>query len=480
MNDLSIDTIRVVNFEFNFKTNVLNVSGLDDNLIEHLKLTINAEPCEKIDFISSLNDELYHLEKELGKIRIEQEVSIKDIGLRYFIIKGIYDGSDNLFKGMIVDDTSNYILNQKAIQAEKLRSIGALTGGIAHDFNNQLMVISGSCELLKRYITDAKLCAYLKNIEDSARNSSELINKLLTFSHVDKIPKKQFDLIKCMDDTISILEHTSNKKITIMYDCFIKSMKIHGNFGLIQNALLNICKNAIESILGDGLIMIRTTSVHLDELPNDIINNEIFSDGKYACIEIKDNGCGMDELTINKIFDPFFTTKGFDKGTGLGLSTVIGTIESHNGLIGVTSELGRGTTFSIYFKLIKGVEVEMVDNKKNIMVIDDEYLVRMVLQDILIDLGYNVICFESGIKAVEYYEVNIEKVDLVLCDMMMPEMTGREVLENLSKINSDLKLIILSGYSNDNISDLGPNVIQYLTKPIMLNSLGEVIENALK
>lgn len=479
MKNLNIETTKIYDFIFYYKDNNVEIIGLEDELVYTFKCSLKAVESEGSDFFNALNNELFNLRKYGGSIRFERELKLLYCS-KFYIVKGSYNKEEDIFKGILIDDTSSFDLNQKTIQAEKLRSIGALVGGIAHDFNNQLMVISGSCELLKRKVTDPKLNGYLNNIETSARNSSDLIRKLLTFSNSNKVTKSEMNLVNCISDTVTILQHTTNKKITIMYDCYVEEMIIYGDFGLIQNALLNLSKNAIESIEDYGVLLIKASTVQLNQLPENIINTQMFSDGLYALIEINDNGCGMSQSILNKVFDPFFTTKGFDKGVGLGLSTVLGTIESHNGLIGVKSEVGKGTSFSVYLKIVKGVEGQMNNEKKRIMIIDDENLVRMVLQDILIDLGYEVKSFESGKEAIKYYQVNKDKIDLVICDMMMPQITGSEVYAEMKKINDKVKFVVLSGYSNEDNKETLEGITDYLTKPIMLNTLSNIIENALK
>ncbi len=468
-------------FIYNLNNNKLKLVGLEEEVVLYLKDKIKADESIKKDFISYFNNEL-NMIKTNKIISFEKDVVIPNVGTRFFVVRGKLIERKNIVKGIIVDETSNRLLQQKKVHAEKLRSLGALAGGIAHDFNNQLMVILGSCQLLNKHIKDEKLIPYLQNIETSAKNSSELITKLLTFGHVDRVPKTEFNLLKAINDTISILEHTSTKKVNILFDCFIDEIMINGNFGLIQNALLNVCKNSIESFDKDGMLVIKASTVHLKQIPEDIANNTEFKAGVYGQIKIADNGCGIDKDTINKIFDPFFTTKGFEKGTGLGLSTVLGTVESHEGLIGVKSVVGKGTTFTLYFRLTKEAETMCLSDKelKQIMIIDDEYLVRMVLKDILLDLGYAVTSFENGVTAVEYYKVNKDNIDLVICDMVMPEMTGKEVFNNLKEINPNVKFIVLSGYNNEDEDNFFSSITSYLTKPIMLNTLGEVVEKALK
>ncbi|MFI3251929.1 MAG: response regulator [bacterium] len=479
MKNITLDSMKIYDFVYNYNTQKLEIGSVDPEIKAIFEKEVIAKPTTKTDFISGLNNELFLIQTSNHHLKYEREFENEKVGLKYFSIKGSCIVHENIFRGVILDESIPFFLGHKAVQAEKLRSLGALSGGIAHDFNNQLMVISGSCELIKRHIDDPKLIAYLKNIEDATKNSCELINKLLTFGQQESVPKIVFNLSECISDTVSIITHTSNKVINMKYTTNNRELDIQGNYTLIQNAILNICKNAIEAIDVKGVLKIEVDKVYLKEIPPFITNNQVFTEGMYGVVHISDDGCGIDAIALTKIFDPFYTSKGFDKGVGLGLSTALGTMEAHQGLIGVESEIGVGTKFSLFFRLIKS-ENDIIEEKKRIMIIDDEYLVRMVLQDILIDLGYQVHPFESGKKALEYYSKNSKYIDLILCDMMMPEMTGKEVLNEMTKINEKIKFIILSGYSNESREDLGNNIVDYLTKPIMLNSLGEVIEKALK
>lgn len=477
MEKLEIESQKIYNVLYNYKTDSVEISGDDVAFIDLLQKTIKAEPALGLDFINLFNNELYLLEKNGGTLRFESEFFFND-SIKHLIVKGSFNKEKELFRGYLIDDTISNNLNQKAMQTNKLKSISTLAAGVAHDFNNHLMVITASCELLKRNIGDEKLISYIKNIEQSTRKSSELINKLLTYGQNNNIPKINFDLVSVVNQSMYFLKRNVRENISVIYDCIQKDLIVYGNSELVEGAILNVCQNAFESIAKNGVILVNLNQEYLHEIPNDVCYNHKFTSGNYACITISDNGCGIKSSDLDKVFDPFFTTKDFDKKAGLGLSTVVGTIESHNGMIGIESGVNRGTTIKLYFKINEGVSVRM-KNKKKIMIIDDEYLVRMVLKDILTDFGYEVLSFESGVSAVEHYKLNKDDIDLVICDMVMPVMNGKEVLDELVKIDDKLKFIILSGYSNQE-KDLGPYVIEYLTKPVMLNYLGDVIENALK
>lgn len=472
------DEKTIHKFTYNFNKRKLYIEDFDKDILLYLKENIKPEVSLEEDFISFLNNELYNVhEKEV--ISFQREVLIPYAGLRHYCFKAKYLKKRNVVEGVIIDDTNDKITRKKIIQTDKLKSLGALAGGVAHEFNNQLMVILGSCELLKKYLNDEKTTYYLENIEYGAKKSSDLINKLLTFGQCDKIPRCDFDLVNCLNNTVDKIKKTD--KTSIFYDCVIDELIVNGNYSLIQDAIINICNNSVESFDVDGILTIKASITYLRKLPYDIYNIGEFEEGSYAHIQISDNGSGIKKEHLNKIFDPFYTTKGFEKG--LGLSTVLGTIELHKGFIGIKSRVGKGTIFSIYIKLTKGgfeMSEKNVINKNHIMVIDDENLVRIVLKELLNELGYDVECFDSGDKAIEYYKKNQENISLVICDMMMPKLTGKEVFYKLKEVNDKIKFVILSGYSLEDDDNLANEIDAYLRKPITLSSLGEVVEKVLK
>lgn len=478
--EFQIQSKNECEFIYSFTTKKIKFLGLDENVVMFLTEYLQIHPESTDDFIKFFSNQLLDAKKKIN-IRFENEIFIPSVGTRYYIVRARYYRRTNCVKGLLIDDTKNQIINKKTVQAEKLRSLGALAGGIAHNFNNQLMVILGSCQLLKKSIDDPKLEQLLENIEFSAKNSAELIKKLLRFSSSEKVIKEKINLVELVDDVVAILKSTSDRRTSIVYDCEETQIEIEANRGLIQNALLNVCQNALESFDNDGMIAIKTSVETLRRLPENVINRFEFEPGIYAIIKITDNGKGIEKNKIHQIFDPFYTSKGFDQATGLGLSTVLGTVESHDGFVGLKSTIEKGTTFSFYLKLTKGEEsMRLNKDKKEIMVIDDEYLVRMIVKEMLIELGYEVICFENGESAVEYYTEHSTHVSLVICDMMMPKMTGKEVYYKLKELNNDIKFMILSGYSNEDNKELAKVVDAYLKKPLMLDTLSVAIEKALK
>lgn len=484
--NLTLKTTRKkkIKFKFDYNINKMIMSELFVEMTKDFASLITGVKANNNSFVSQFNHQLMYAKENRCGIKFDGEYHTEGNTVKYYSISAKFHKDRNTIEGSINDNTSEKVMIQKTIQAEKLRSLGALAGGIAHDFNNQLMVILGSCEMLKRQYTDPKTTRYLLNIESSVRNSSELINKLLTFGQVEKSPTLPMNIISCVEDTLVILEHTSTKKIRIYSNDFEDKLIIRGNYGLIQNALINVCKNAIEALEEDGLLVVKTSLLNLEKLPYRSVNGLNFATGNYAKIEITDNGTGISPEILERIFDPFFTTKGYTKGTGLGLSTVLGTVESHGGIITVDSVLGKGTTFGIYFKIIeeiKQMRFEFDADRPKVLIVDDEEMIRGILCDILMDIGFSVLSFERGEEAINYYAQNSQKVALVICDMMMPQMTGKEVFYQMRRINPTIKCIILSGYAADEYdAELASSIIGYLKKPILSSELEEVINNALK
>lgn len=478
MENLNFNFNRIYDFVFDYAQNKLVIEDDLGTVGNYLSNVIKCYESNETDFVNYFSNYLYKIKNENDLLRFEKEL-VFDNKEVFFVVKARNYTRLSKLKGVLIDDTQNKILQQKVLQTEKLRSLGDLVGGIAHDLNNQLMVILGSCELIKNIDTSTKVKSYLACIEKSAYNNSALINKLLTFSHTEKFPKGEFNIVYCVTDVASVLRRIIKKQATILCDCFLEELVVLGNYALIQSVFLNICKNAIQAVSDDGVIVIKSTSVYLDQVPQNVIDKTLFEEGVYALVQIIDNGCGIPEEKISKIFDPFYTTKDVDKGSGLGLSTVLGTLEKHNAMIEVKSVLNEGTTFSLYFKVNKREALKVGINKKRIMIIDDEYLVRMIVKEMLVSLGYQVFDFEDGGSALNYYKLNYSNIDLIICDMIMPKLSGVEVLDKMLEINENVKFIILSGYSNEefNIND---KIFDYLKKPIKASILGEVVENALK
>lgn len=441
------------------------------------------------------------------------------------ITKKLYYNSYKEFLGEIIvikDLTKEKELNQQISQAQKLETIGKFTGGIAHDFNNILSSILGSSELIKMIFDKNKLSLpdkeelneYINIISNSATKGKKFIRNLLDFSRTSTNSFEKINIHTLLTKAIEIIKKSINKKNKIITYFNAKDFFIVGDQIALENSFLNILLNASQAIKDkNGLIEIRSDNISKKQLLkiknfSKFISNKKNLENNYIIISIKDNGQGIPEEIINKIFDPFFTTKEKGKGTGLGLSMVFQTIKSHNGFINVESKVNIGTKFDIILPVIlifniqenfekqkskttndKNLEkkLKLLQNK-NILIVDDEDDVRKVLKSILSKFKINVIEAKNGLEAINIYsEKNIfsnnknEKIDVVILDLLMPVMDGKETFNEIKKLDPSAKILISSGYEVDiNIFDLqNKDVNNILIKPYNINSLLNAIINIL-
>ena len=385
-----------------------------------------------------------------------------------------------------IDEVTDRIeIEQRLRQSQKMDAIGQLAGGVAHDFNNMLSGILGAADLL-RLKSGPENQHLIKIITESSERAGELIQKLLTFSRKEKIAFIPININSILNDTIDILRRTLDKRIMVQCRIEADSKTILGDRSQLQNTLLNIGINAGHAMVNGGTIAFEIVSVTLDEdycqaSPFDI------SPGQFLQITISDTGSGIAQEDLKHIFEPFFTTKQQTKGTGLGLASVYGIVQQHRGAISVNSELGKGTEFTIVLPVSEEKEAssvkheEFVEGKGCILVIDDELVVRTTVRMMLENIGYEVLEAQNGQEGVLIYEKNKEKIDLVLLDMLMPVMDGTECFYQLKKINSEVRVIISSGFTRD--ADLTglkkAGLSDLIRKPYNLQQLGKVIENSL-
>lgn len=376
-------------------------------------------------------------------------------------------------------------LSEQLHQSQKMDAIGKLAGGIAHDFNNSLSGIIGATELLLSYQNDEETRKkYLNLILSAATNAGDLAQKLLLFSRKGNKVNAILDMTSIITDLLDLLDHTINKNISISINNRAKNTTITGDSSLLQNALMNIAINAshvmpeggeIEFSLDNRMI----TSNECKKSPFDI------EPGEYLNVSIRDTGWGMSEETQSHIFEPFYTTKERGKGTGLGLATVYGTVQDHHGSITVTSEVGKGTLFQILLPLTNaspnGVEEkETISGSGTILLIDDEELIRVSASALLEMLGYNVIIAVDGQDGLQKYQENT--IDLVIVDMIMPIMGGRETITKLREIDAQLPIIVCSGFASDSdiVSLQSQNISGYIHKPFRKDELAKIVSQALK
>lgn len=392
-------------------------------------------------------------------------------------------GKALLLMGTINDISDSRLMEERLRQSEKLEAIGQLAGGITHDFNNQLAVIQGYTEILLRKVSDPTLVKTINSILMACQRATGLTQQLLSFSRRKRSPKTPVDIHSIIQEVCPLLEHSLDKKIIIQQTLSATQHTLLGDATQIQNALLNLALNARDAMPEGGTLHFKTENITLTPtLIKSLALNR--NAGAFLCISVSDTGIGMSEETQKHLFEPFFTTKAKGKGTGLGLASVYGTIRNHHGAIQVESKLKEGTCFKIYFhhtetqdEITPLLEIQDLPTLKappsNLMVIDDEDTIRKLVGEILEMAGHQVIYCKDGSEAVEWFQKSTKKIDLVILDMIMPNLNGRETFIALKKMQPTLKVLISSGYSiNDDIQYLlSKGAFGYIQKPFRADDL---------
>jgi len=387
------------------------------------------------------------------------------------------------------DVTEHYKMEEQLLQSEKMQAVGQLAGGIAHDFNNQLTGILGYSELLISGLKDEQLIKKVTIINESAQRAADLTAQLLAFSHKGKALSVPVSVHKIIGEVADILEHSINKQITIRQVLTAEPDTTLGDYNQLQNAFLNIAINARDAMPNGGELIFETAVVELNENLFPGHSNEVLR-GSYLTIGIVDNGGGMDAETQKHIFEPFYTTKDIGKGTGMGLASVYGTIQNHKGGIGVYSEVGHGTTFRIYLPLIKEtLSLEQVESisrpavgTARILLVEDDEMIQGFATSVLEELGYRVITCSNGKEAVACYKNSWREIDLVILDMIMPVMGGRETFSLMKNINPEVVAILSSGYSvNVEVQAiLDDGVKAFIRKPYGLIEFSDTVAGVLQ
>jgi PAS domain S-box-containing protein len=350
-------------------------------------------------------------------------------------------------------------IEQRLRQSEKMEAIGALAGGVAHDFNNQLTSIAGYSELLRELLAgEGEAAALVDNVLLAAKRAADLTRQLLAFSRKGKYVVESVDVNSLVREVANVVSRTSDKKIEIQVRLDALSSIVHGDASQLQNAILNLAINARDAMPAGGVLRFTTSDCRSDAAVTPFQGFQI-EPGDYVEVRLSDTGFGMSEETQSHMFEPFFTTKEQGAGTGLGLAAVYGTVKSHRGVLGVESAPGRGTTMHVYLPLASTVtdlsegdavsESPRLEGSTHVLVVDDDPAVRDVAQRLLESLGCRTTAFEDGVKGVEFYRHAFRDVDLVLLDMVMPVMSGRETFLEMRAINPAIKAVLASGYSLD-------------------------------
>jgi PAS domain S-box-containing protein len=342
-------------------------------------------------------------------------------------------------------------LEIQVLRAQRLEAIGTLAGGIAHNFNNLLMGIQGNASLASLdVVRDHPIDDKLQNIEKLVQSGSKLTNQLLDYAREGRYEVKAVSLNKLIQQTAKTFGD-ARKDISIHEDLAGDLMGIEADQGQIEQILLNLYINAADAMPEGGKLFLKTVNIKHYEIKNKPYQAK---PGNYVLLTVRDTGTGMDQQTMDRIFEPFYTTKGLSRGTGLGLSSVYGIIKGHGGYIDVGSQKGFGTTFGIYLPASSKQVIEENDIKKTItkgeetiLLVDDEDAIIHVGEQFLDVLGYEVLTAHSGAEALEIYTEKYGQIDLVILDMVMPEMGGGETYDRLKRVNPEVRVLLSSGYS---------------------------------
>ncbi|MDR0677721.1 MAG: response regulator [Holosporaceae bacterium] len=402
-------------------------------------------------------------------------------------------GNDSLVM-YFIDATEKKELRQQFVQSQKMQAVGQLAGGIAHDFNNLLTAMIGYCDLLlEKYLPSDQSFNDIMQIKQNANRASNLVRQLLAFSRQQTLQPKVSSVTDMIGELSALLKRLLGAKIDLKV--------VHGrDIGFIkvdqiqfEQVVINLAVNARDAMSNGGTLTIQTSSYSSKEAK--FLRGGTMPPGTYVLIEVIDTGCGIDKQHLNRIFDPFFSTKEKGHGTGLGLSTVYGIVNQTGGFVSVESEMGKGTKFDLYFPVVspqdheisktneKPLENKIVDvtGTGTILLVEDEDAVRTFGSRALRDKGYRVIEASNGESALEFIKKKGDSIDLVVTDVVMPKMDGPALMKHIKEYNPNMRVIFISGYTEDNFRESLSNDVNahFLSKPFNLKELASKVKEVM-
>ena len=408
-----------------------------------------------------------------------------------------FAGHDAVAILYLIDTTEQKSLELQFAQSQKMQAVGQLAGGIAHDFNNLLTAITGFCDLLlvRRGPGDQSFSDIIQ-IKQNANRAANLVRQLLAFSRQQTLRPKVLLITDVLAELSNLLRRLIGENIELEMKHGRDLGLVKVDQGQLEQVIINLCVNARDAMPDGGRIVIRTRNVSYKESLKISQRYKVMPPNDYVLLEVEDTGTGIPKEHLGKIFEPFFSTKEVGKGTGLGLSTVYGIVKQTDGFIFPTSELGRGTVFSIYLPIHKeagrekapaggeegaGKAAKDLTGKGNILLVEDEDAVRMFASRALKNKGYKIFEASGGDKALQLVEELEGKLDLVISDVVMPQMDGPTLVKKIRETNPDLKVIFISGYAEDAFDkSMGQEDFNFLPKPFSLKQLAEQVKEVLE
>ena len=388
------------------------------------------------------------------------------------------------------DITEVLSLEAQYRHAQKLESVGQMAAGVAHDFNNILTIIQGYADcLLLRVNGDQSLNGPLKQIAGASRRAATLTRQLLMFSRKQVIQSRELDLNSVLNEFGKMLPRLLGEDIALETQCADKLPAIEADSGMVEQVVMNLAVNARDAMPNGGCLLITTSATDVTE--DYVRERPEARPGHFVCLAVKDTGCGMDAKTLARIFEPFFSTKGVGRGTGLGLATVYGIMKQHEGWVEVSSQVGAGTTFKMYFPALMHRAVESEDHtddapaaqgrRETILLVEDEQPLREMVSEILRQYDYRILEAVNGVDALKIWEEHRDEVDLLLTDMVMPGgVGGAELARRLRERKPELRVIYTSGYSSEIVGkNFGENDPVFLQKPYRPPQLAQLVRKCL-
>ncbi len=449
----------------------------DKRMVEYV------DPEKQIEFRSRMAGE--------GRVRSFQYQLRRNDGTLLWVSENAHavrnEAGKVLYEGTVEDITRHRELEEQLRQMQKIEAIGRLAGGVAHDFNNILMAISSYAELMCRKLPESDASRrYVDEIVRATDRGSSLTQGLLAFSRKQVLSPQIVDLNALVADQINMLERLLGETIVLKFQPGAGLGRTKVDPGQVQQVVMNLVINARDAMAEGGEVLIETSNAELD--PTDADGNPMQSHD-YVMLSVTDTGCGIDAATKPHIFEPFFTTKEQGKGTGLGLATVFGIVKQSSGQIFLQSEPGMGTTFKVYFPRVEQPKENASAEHQNapvaghetILLVEDQAAIRESAAEYLVENGYTVLQAENGVEALKIVSEHTGMVHLLLTDVVMPKMSGKELSEKFSAVYPEARVVFMSGYSNNVLSNHQAVDCKHmlLQKPFRLSMLGQSIRDAL-